>query len=297
MSAPGTPAPPEPPAAPRTRGPRAAGDPGEADPALAGALAAWASTPGPGTTGRVLAALRDARLVVPVVAALREATTAAATGLRAEKHSEMSVLTLVAPSGATALPAFLSTATLAQWRGEARPVPVSGREACQAAREGGHAAVVLEPGGAGFPVAGAALAALADGHVPVVDARGAAAPLSAREVPGGLRLAPPAEPPPADLVAALAAALAGERDVAEAYLLDAGVGDEPAALTAALVPARRLTPPEVAALAERLRRALGPRLDGTGGSAGGGGTLDVLVLGRAQRAEAAALVAPLPLGR
>lgn len=268
---------------PSLAGPRTPGDVGEADPALEAALTAWADAGTAPAQARVYAAMPAARLFVPVVATLVEAETSEATGLRGEKSSEMSVVTLVAPSGATALPAFTSTASMRRWRLDARPVPVSGREACLAALDGGHAAVVVEPGAARFPVEGPALTALAEGWVPAAG-QGAAGRLASRRVGEGLRLVAAAEPLPREVEEALAAALRGEREVGEAYLLDAAVGDEPPVRTVGVVLRHDVTPDALAALAARLQCALGP---------GPAAALDLAVLSAAQREGLAGQVAPL----
>ena len=265
--------------------PRTPGDTGEADAGLAAALRDWSSGSGPAAEAAVYAALLGARVFVPVVATLEEAGTDPATGLRAEKSSSMSVVTLVAPSGATALPTFLSPGGMRRWRLDARPVPVSGREACLAAVDGGHAAVVVDPVGARFPVDGRALTALAEGWVPAAGG-GAAAGLASRRVAEGLRLEPPAEPLAVEARAALVSALAGEPAVAEAYLLDAAVGDEHPTPTVGLVLGRDLAPAEVAALAGRLQQALGA-------AAAGIRALDLAVLDGGQRAAVARVVAPV----
>jgi hypothetical protein len=270
------------PQGPSLAGPRTPGDGGEADPALAAALDAWSPHGGPGPEAAVYAVLPGARVFVPVVATLEEAETDHATGLRTEKSSSMSVVTLVSPSGATALPTFLSPAAMRRWRLDARPVPVSGREACLAALDGGHAAVVVDPAGARFPVDGAALSALADGWVPAAGG-GTAAGLASRRVADGLRLAPPAESLTAAVRDALVAALAAEPAVAEAYVVDAAVGDEAPSSTVGLVLARDVAVEEVAGLAGRLQRALAPVA----------GRFDLAVLNRAQRAEAAGFAPPL----
>ncbi|MYV71110.1 SseB family protein, partial [Streptomyces sp. SID2131] len=93
-------------------------DDGTADPRLAAALAAWAEDRT--AHGPVLAALREARLLVPVVAVLGEVETDE-NGLRREKTSDMAVPTLTA-GDRRALPAFTSTASLALWDPQARPV-------------------------------------------------------------------------------------------------------------------------------------------------------------------------------
>ncbi|WP_314173292.1 SseB family protein [Streptomyces winkii] len=152
-----------------------AADTGSADPALAEALRAWQAAPGePGAERRVLAALAEARLLVPVVAVLGETETDE-SGLRREKSSEMAVPTLTSPGGRRALPAFTSTEALARWDAEARPVAVPLSRALQAvAHEEADTLVLDLAGPVTFQLTGAALRALAEGHAgadPAADPR------------------------------------------------------------------------------------------------------------------------------
>ncbi|MGH3313181.1 MAG: SseB family protein, partial [Streptomyces sp.] len=116
-------------------------DDGSADPALAEALASWRADPtAPTAEQRVLAALAGVRLLVPVVAVLGE-------GARHEKTSEMAVPTLTAPGGRRALPVFTSTATLARWRADARPVAVRPPQVLRALAQEGADTLVLDLAG------------------------------------------------------------------------------------------------------------------------------------------------------
>ncbi|MFF7546791.1 SseB family protein [Streptomyces canus] len=136
-------------------------DDGSADPRLSAALAAWAEDRA--AVGPVLDALKGARLLVPVVAVLGEVEEDA-HGLRREKTSDMAVPTLRAGSR-TALPAFTSTASLARWDPEARPVAVPLHQALQAAAHEKADTVVLDLAGpVPFELTGSALLALAEGR-------------------------------------------------------------------------------------------------------------------------------------
>jgi hypothetical protein len=136
-------------------------DDGSADPRLTGALAAWAEDRA--AVGPVLDALKGARLLVPVVAVLGEVEEDE-NGLRREKTSDMAVPTLKAGSR-TALPAFTSTAALARWDPEARPVAVPLHQALQAAAHEKADTVVLDLAGpVPFELTGSALLALAEGR-------------------------------------------------------------------------------------------------------------------------------------
>ncbi|MEU1472696.1 SseB family protein [Streptomyces sp. NPDC005761] len=136
-------------------------DDGTADPSLTAALAAWAEDRK--AVGPVLEALRGARLLVPVVAVLGEVEEDE-NGLRREKTSDMAVPTLQA-GDRRALPAFTSTASLARWDPQARPVAVPLHQALQAAAHEKADTVVLDLAGpVAFELTGSALLALAEGR-------------------------------------------------------------------------------------------------------------------------------------
>ncbi|MER5177900.1 SseB family protein [Streptomyces sp. NPDC002896] len=159
-------------------------DDGSADPALSAALAAWAED----RTAEqpVLAALKGARLLVPVVAVLGEVEEDE-NGLRREKTSDMAVPTLKA-GARTALPAFTSTESLARWDPAARPVAVPLHQALQAAAHEKADTLVLDLAGpVPYELTGAALLALAEG-------RTSTDPLTDPAVTEAVRTAVAAEP-------------------------------------------------------------------------------------------------------
>ncbi|MET8325393.1 SseB family protein [Streptomyces sp. NPDC005181] len=159
-------------------------DDGTADPVLTAALAAWAEDRT--AIGPVLEALKGARLLVPVVAVLGEVEEDD-TGLRREKTSDMAVPTLQA-GDRRALPAFTSTASLARWDPQARPVAVPLHQALQAAAHEKADTVVLDLAGpVAFELTGSALLALAEG-------RTSADPLDDPAVTSAVRGAVAAEP-------------------------------------------------------------------------------------------------------
>ncbi|MDN3295259.1 SseB family protein [Streptomyces ficellus] len=136
-------------------------DDGTADPRLAEALAAWAEDRS--AEPRVLAALKDARLLVPIVAVLGELEEDE-NGLRREKTSDMAVPTLTA-GDRRALPAFTSTDALARWDPAARPVAVPLHQALQAAAHEKADTLVLDLAGpVPYQLTGPALLALAEGR-------------------------------------------------------------------------------------------------------------------------------------
>ncbi|MFJ8587032.1 SseB family protein [Streptomyces sp. NPDC093595] len=136
-------------------------DDGTADPELSAALAAWAADRS--AEPRVLAALKGARLLVPVVAVLGEVEKDE-NGLRREKTSDMAVPTLTA-GDRRALPAFTSLASLALWDPQARPVAVPLHQALQAAAHEKADTLVLDLAGpVPYQLTGRALLALAEGR-------------------------------------------------------------------------------------------------------------------------------------
>jgi hypothetical protein len=156
-----------------------ADDTGTADAALAEALTAWhADRAAPAAEQRVLEALTTARLLVPVIAVLGESETDE-SGLRRDKTSEMAVPTLTAPGGRRALPVFTSTAALAAWRTDARPVATPLPRVLQALVHEKADTLVLDLAGpVTYQLSGPALRALAEGRTdtdPVSDPAVAAA--------------------------------------------------------------------------------------------------------------------------
>lgn len=141
-------------------------DDGAAAPAVAEALAAFGSRQG--TYAAVLAALLGSRVLVPVVAVLGDVeydVRPDGTALAQDKTSDMATVLLTGADGRQALLAFTSIATLQAWQPDARPVPVSFRDAARAAVQDGADAVVVDVGGpVPFPVEGEDLRAAAAGY-------------------------------------------------------------------------------------------------------------------------------------
>jgi len=234
-------------------------DHGAADARVAAALAAYQA--GQCSEREALAALRGARLLVPVVAVLAGAApepagqggdeTAARSGDKNEarsgdKNSEMMLPTLIGRDGRPALPAFTCLDALALWRRDARPVPAEAGRVWRAAVDGGCAVVIDVAGPVPIAVEGARLAALAAGRPP---------------------------PPPhedADVRAEIEAALAGEPQIA-GFILEPGTpGGAEVAVRLLLAAADGMQPlldraaaAIAARLAVRLRRGIeisaGPR--------------------------------------
>lgn len=139
-----------------------AGDDGSVSPEVEAALASYDAAPDvrhPAT----LAVLQDARLLVPVVAVLGEVEVDE-QGLAHDKTSDMAAVLMRGRDGRTALLAFTGAAAMAHWDPQARPVPVSARDAARAARQDGAEALLVDVAGpVVFVVEGEDLTALAEG--------------------------------------------------------------------------------------------------------------------------------------
>lgn len=239
----------------RARGP--VSDTGVADERLAAALTAWTGAPSPAAAAEIHAAFAGARVFAAITATSTAEHVDPGTGRRAESSAKMALLTLVGSAGGRALPVFLDVGAAVGFREGARPVPLSGPDACTAAWQDGAVAVLLDPAGASFVVTGSALAELAAGRVPI-----AGTTLSARRTTE--QLTQPGQADPA-LLRALADALKDEA-VRAARLLDG-----PAGPVLGLVPNHRLDAAGLAALAARVLPRLGAALPPAG--------LDVAVVG------------------
>jgi hypothetical protein len=140
-----------------------ADDDGGVDPVVAAALAAYDEEPEADRHNAALAALQDARVLVPVVAVAGEVEYDD-HGLAHDKTSDMAAVLMTGRDGRTALLAFTGNAGLARWNPEARPVPVPMRQAAQAALQDEASALLVDVAGpVMFVVEGEELAALAAG--------------------------------------------------------------------------------------------------------------------------------------
>lgn len=120
-----------------------AGDDGTTPAALATAFAAEA----PHRLTAVVEALRDARVLIPVVAKIDEMEEPEYEGqIVGDKQSHAAMVTVAAADGRAALPVFSSTTAMAAWRADARPVPVEARNAALAAGTEADSLLVLDPG-------------------------------------------------------------------------------------------------------------------------------------------------------
>lgn len=93
----------------------------------------------------VVAALRECRLLIPLVAALGEAGTDA-NGMVVDKRQDLSIVTVAARDGRPALPVFTSVEAMSRWNQKARPVPADAVRVALAAAGENTDIVVLDPG-------------------------------------------------------------------------------------------------------------------------------------------------------
>lgn len=139
-----------------------AGDDGSVAPEVAAAMVAYAGDPDR-QHHRALAALQDCRLLVPVVAVLGEVEYDE-QGLAHDKTSDMATVLMRGRDGRLALLAFTGTEPLHLWNPEARPVPVSARQAAEAALHDDAAALLVDVAGpTTMVVEGEDLRSLAEG--------------------------------------------------------------------------------------------------------------------------------------
>jgi hypothetical protein len=113
-------------------------DDGLIDPRLAEAL---------GDDDKVFAVYGEVRVFVPIVAIVGEQATNGS-----DKSADMAAVFMAGADGRQALLTFSSVAALEAWNPLARPVPVWGREAAQAALDEGASALLLDVGTENFTV-------------------------------------------------------------------------------------------------------------------------------------------------
>ena len=117
------------------------------DLALARSLTAYAADPDdPERYAAALTALAASRLLVPVVAVLGEVEVDE-HGLAHDKSSDMAAVLLTGRDGRRALLAFTGLEPMGRWRPDARPVPVTARDAARAALADDADALVVDVAG------------------------------------------------------------------------------------------------------------------------------------------------------
>lgn len=118
-------------------------DDGTAPKELAEAIAKFRA--GEGSPVEVVNALRDTRLLVPLVAELGEEGIND-QGVKVDKSADLSIVTVKAPDGRGIVPVFSSVAAMQRWDESARPIPVDSRRAALAAVEEQNDLLILDPG-------------------------------------------------------------------------------------------------------------------------------------------------------
>jgi len=119
-----------------------AADDGSAPPALMEALAAFRAV----QLGEaaVIEAISHSRFLVPLLAELGE-TGVSPAGLLMDKSQELSIVTVTAPDGRTALPVFTSVDAMRAWNPAARPVPSTAERIALAAASENTDLVIIDP--------------------------------------------------------------------------------------------------------------------------------------------------------
>lgn len=139
-----------------------AGDDGSVPDEVTAALTAYSRDPR-GQRGQALSVVQHARLLVPVVAVLGEVEQGE-DGLAREKTSDMATVLLRGRDGRQALLGFTGSEPLRRWNPDARPVPVSARDAARSALHDGADALVLDVAGpVMLAIEGEELRSLAEG--------------------------------------------------------------------------------------------------------------------------------------
>jgi len=92
----------------------------------------------------VVDALRESRLLIPLVAHLGEAGVNE-HGVVIDKSQELSIITVAGPDGRNVLPVFTSVTAMAHWNPKARPVPATAVRVALAAANEQTELVVLDP--------------------------------------------------------------------------------------------------------------------------------------------------------
>lgn len=118
-------------------------DDGSAPPGLLVALQGFSV--GKRTIVNVVDELRASRLLVPLVAQLAEDAPAHG-GLGADKRADLAIISVAGPDGRRVLPVFTSVDTMLVWNADARPVPSDAVRVALAAASDGTELVVVDAG-------------------------------------------------------------------------------------------------------------------------------------------------------
>lgn len=93
---------------------------------------------------QVIEAVRDSRLLIPLVTRLGDAAVGP-HGHLIDKTQELSIITVAGPDGRNVLPVFTSAAAMTAWNADARPVPADAVRVALAAAQENTDLVVLDP--------------------------------------------------------------------------------------------------------------------------------------------------------
>ncbi|MDO7881731.1 SseB family protein [Salinibacterium soli] len=94
----------------------------------------------------VVEALRESRLLIPLVAELGDSGVTE-HGHLVDKSQELSIVRVLGPDGRTVQPAFTSVSAMGAWNALARPIPAAAPRVALAAASEGTDVVVLDPTG------------------------------------------------------------------------------------------------------------------------------------------------------
>lgn len=113
----------------------------------------------------VVSKIAAIRFLTPLIANLGEADTGP-HGKLVDKSADLSIVSVAAPDGSSALPAFSSVNAMHSWNPASRPVPVSAQKLMLAAASEGNRYVVLDAGTEyQLVLRRSAISAIAQGHV------------------------------------------------------------------------------------------------------------------------------------
>ncbi len=117
-------------------------DDGSAPKALMDALLAFRE--GKVNSEAVVDAIRESRLLIPLLAELTESADGA-HGQKIDKSADLSIVTVATPDEQNGLPVFTSVAAMQRWNPKARPVPADARRVALAAVVEDNTRIILDP--------------------------------------------------------------------------------------------------------------------------------------------------------
>lgn len=112
----------------------------------------------------VVSKIAEIRFLTPLIANLGEAELGP-HGQLVDKSADLSIVSVAAPDGSSALPAFSSVAAMHSWNPDSRPVPVSAQKLMLAAATEGNRYVVIDAGSESqLVLRRTVISAIAQGH-------------------------------------------------------------------------------------------------------------------------------------